>query len=278
MHDHGPVLTSEYSPNPPEVSVLSRGLSILRAFAPRNGWLSNHQIADAVGLPRPTVSRITANLTSLGYLEYAAAQGQYRLGTAALALGYGAFSSLDVWTVARPYLCALARDTDALAVLSLRDGMHMVCNEVFHGEHILTLRLNAGSRMQLPHSTMGHALVGKLAGSERQALLDEVRERFPDEWATLEPALEDAARQVQRRGFCATLGTAERGVNGVGCVLDLRNAPTTYVLGCAAPALRFPPERLENEIGPRLMQIKASIERQLGETVGAESAGAGALE
>jgi DNA-binding IclR family transcriptional regulator len=50
------------------------------------------------------------------------------------------------------------------------------------------------------------------------------------------------------------------------------------VLGCAAPALRFPPERLENEIGPRLMQIKASIERQLGETVGAEPAGVGAWE
>ncbi|WP_454875092.1 IclR family transcriptional regulator [Paraburkholderia xenovorans] len=273
-------MTSESASNPPEVSVLSRGLSILRTFAPRNGWLSNHQIADAVGLPRPTVSRITANLTSLGYLDYAAEQGKYRLGTAALALGYGAFSSLDVWTVARPYLRDLARDADALAVLSLRDGMHMVCNEVFHGEHILTLRLNAGSRMQLPHSTMGHALVGTLAGLERQTLLEEVREHFPDEWRTLKPALEDAVRQVTRRGFCATLGTAELGVNGVGCVLDLRNAPATYVLGCAAPALRFPPERLENEIGPRLMQIKASIERQLGEAADGEPgrAGAGALE
>ncbi len=48
-------MTSESASNPPEVSVLSRGLSILRTFAPRNGWLSNHQIADAVGLPRDEV-------------------------------------------------------------------------------------------------------------------------------------------------------------------------------------------------------------------------------
>lgn len=261
MHD--PTPAAPPGPRRDEVGVLSRGLAILRAFAPRNEWLSNHEIAAAVGLPRPTVSRLTANLLSLGYLTYDTQAGRYHLAASALTLGYGAFASLDVWTVARPYLRELAGDADALAVLSMRDGMHLVCNEVFHGEHILTLRLNPGSRMQLPRSTMGHALIGALPEAERAALLDEIRTQYADDWPALAPAFDDAVAQMRQRGFCATLGTAEHGVNAVGCVLSLDRAPYTYVLGCAAPAPRFPRERLEREIGPRLLQIKIDIEHEL---------------
>ena len=48
------------------VRVLARGLTILRVFSPKNDWLSNHEIAAAADLPRPTVSRLTANLAEMG--------------------------------------------------------------------------------------------------------------------------------------------------------------------------------------------------------------------
>jgi DNA-binding IclR family transcriptional regulator len=250
------------------VRVLSRGLSILHAFTPRNGWLSNHEIATAVELPRPTVSRITANLTSAGYLLYSPGRAQYRLSSAAVTLGFAAFASLDIRVVARPFLRELANGADALAVIAMRDDMHMVCNEVFHGAHILTLRLAAGSRLSLVQSAMGRALIGALPDEQRTSLLGQIAQRFPDEWTRLRVELDDAVEQTRSTGFCATIGTAEEGVNGVGSVINVPRAPNIYVLGCAAPAFRFSPQRLNEEIGPRLLDIKHQIEQQLSSTVG----------
>ena len=259
-----PEITADTSPE--RVRVLARGLSILRAFTPRNSWLSNHEIAAAVALPRPTVSRITANLTAAGYLVYSAARARYTLSASVLTLGFAAFAELDVRMVARPLLRELANSADALAVLATRDDMVMVCNEVFHGDHILTLRLNVGSRLSIVQSAMGRALIGALPAAQRAPLLRQIEERFPDEWPRIREELDDAVLQTGKTGFCATIGTAEEGVNGVGSVIDTPRAPNVYVLGCAAPAFRFSERRLVEEIGPRLLAVRRQIERQLSST------------
>lgn len=249
-----------------QVRVLARGLAILKAFTPHNRWLSNQEIAQVASLPRPTVSRLTAGLTAAGYLAYSPTLAQYRLTTSAVTLGFGAFSALDILFVARPFLRELAQQSDALAVLATRDGMSMTCNEVHHGPHILSLRLHAGSRLPLPRSAMGRALLGALPEAARHALLAEIEASFPDEWDALRPDLDDAIAQIAAKRFCVTIGTAEESVNGVGTVIDTPRYPCVYVLGCAAPASRFSSDRLENEIGPCLLNIRGRIERQLGVT------------
>jgi DNA-binding IclR family transcriptional regulator len=256
------------SPNPTAgnngtVRVLARGLAILRVFTPANRWLSNHEIALASKLPRPTVSRITADLMGLGYLDYSARDGRYRLGTSVLALGYHGLANLDAHLIARPLMQELADATNALVVLASRDGLAMVCNEVCHGNNILTLRVGVGSRLSLPNSAMGRALVGALPPAARAALLDEIRDACGNEWQQLGPALQDAASQMQSKGYYTSIGTLEQGVNGVGTVVEFGNAPLTYTLGVAGPAFRFPPEWLENDIGPRMLAIKDQIQHRL---------------
>jgi len=86
------------------VRVLSRGLTLIRAFCPRNRPLNNGELSVATGLTRPTVSRITATLTRTGYLDYLPNQARYRLGEAALALGFGALSGQDIRLRARERL------------------------------------------------------------------------------------------------------------------------------------------------------------------------------
>lgn len=246
------------------VRVLSRGLAILQTFTPKNDWRSNHEIATATGLPRPTVSRLTANLTALGYLVYSPEMGKYRLGTGVLALGFASIANLDVRLIARPLMQELADGEDLLVVLASRDGLAMVCNEVCHSsQSILTLRVSVGSRLFLPYSAMGRALVGALPEEARNALLKEIAVRHRSRWDALEPALADACAQIKRQGFVVTMGTLEEGVSGAAVVVSEPGAPFAYTLGVAGPAFRFPRERLRRDIGPRLLAIKARIESQL---------------
>lgn len=245
------------------VRVLARGLTVLRVFTPKNDWLSNHQIAAATGLPRPTISRLSTNLAEVGYLEYSRERGQYRLGVSVLALGYAALTNIDIFQVARPYLQELADSEDALVLLSTRDGLAMVCTEVCYGRTMLTLRVGVGSRLVLSASAVGRALIGTLPAEQRKVLLEDIHENVKDEWARLGPELNDSVTQIRDKQFYTSIGTLEQGVNGAGAVLDIVGAPYTYVLGIAAPSFRFEPQLLEQRVGPRLLEVKRKIEQQM---------------
>jgi len=249
-----------------QVRVLARGLSILRAFTPRNEWLSNQEIAARTSLPRPTVSRLSANLTGLGYLSYSTASRKYRLGTSVLALGYGALANVDIRVLARPLLQRLADEEDALVVLASRDAMAMVCNEVCHSsKSIFTLRVNVGSRLVLPYSAMGLALLGAMTTEERDAALRQISQNFRKNWRELNKLIEAAIEQSSRCGYCTTLGTLESGINGIGVAVDTPGAPHSFSIGLAGPSFRFPAERLDSELGPKLIAIRNELQLRLAE-------------
>jgi DNA-binding IclR family transcriptional regulator len=249
---------------PGQVRVLARGLSILRAFTPRNEWLSNQEIAAKTALPRPTVSRLTANLTGLGYLTYSTTLRKYRLGASVLALGYGALANVDIRVLARPPLQQLADDEDALVVLASRDGMAMVANEVFQSRRSLfTLRVNVGSRLVLPYSAMGHALLAAMPPDERAATLREIAREFRKDWPRIRSLVDAAVEQYARSGFCTTLQTLEAGINGIAVPVDTPGAPNSFTIGLAGPTFRFPAARLDSEIGPRLIAIRHDLETRL---------------
>lgn len=247
-----------------EVRVLSRGLAILKAFMPRNQPLGNSQLAESTGLPRPTVSRLTATLTRLGYLEQVPAQGGYRLGISALTLGFAALTRADVRQRARPHMQRLANDEDLLVVLAVRHDMAMVCYEVCRGPGMLTMRVGVGSRLALPNSAMGRALLGSLGPDDAGALRAQIATRFAADWPRIEPALDEAQQQIRELDFCVTLSSLEPDVNSAATVLNFGPGPHRFVLGCSAPAFRYSPQRCLDELGPRLLAVRHAIERELG--------------
>lgn len=47
-------------------TTLARGIELLRCFAAGDAMLSNAELAQRTGLPRPTISRLTYTLVALG--------------------------------------------------------------------------------------------------------------------------------------------------------------------------------------------------------------------
>ena len=78
------------------VNALARGLEILRCFRPGEVYLANTELSKRTGLPKPTISRLTHTLTTLGYLDFSAELGKYQLGSGVLALGYSLLSGMDI--------------------------------------------------------------------------------------------------------------------------------------------------------------------------------------
>ena len=61
------------------IKSLARGFEVLRAFRSEDRGISNAELARRTGLPKPTLSRLTFTLLSLGYLHLDEETGRYSL-------------------------------------------------------------------------------------------------------------------------------------------------------------------------------------------------------
>lgn len=242
------------------VTALARGLDVLRCFGSGDVGLGNLEIARRTGLPKPTISRLTYTLTKLGYLSYSEQHGMYQLGPGVLSLGYTMLSNLDIRERARPFLQELSDEVDATVALGARDRMEMVYLEVCRGPGAVTLRIDAGDRIPLASTAMGRALLAALADSERDFLMGHIRKRTQSaaEFSRIEKGVEQAVRDVAKRGFCMSVGDWRQDVNAVGVPL-IAHDRNIYILICGGPAFRISRKILEEECGPRLVELAKKI-------------------
>ena len=245
------------------VSALARGLEVLRAFTPTEGLLGNGELVQRTGLPKPTVTRLTYTLTKLGYLTYAERLGKYQLAPAALALGYSALANMRIRQIAHGPMQKLADYADAAVALGTRDRLDLIYVEHSRSKHGMMLRLGLGSRIPIATTAMGRALLAGLPEAERDWLLGYLRREAGKGWPKLRAGIERAIDDVATRGFTLALGEWERDINAVGVPLLAPDGSGAFAFNCGAPSFHFTRDRLERDIGPRLVNLVRNVEVEL---------------
>ncbi len=240
------------------VTALARGLELLRCFSPRESVLSNQELARKANLPRPTVSRLTHTLTRLGYLKQLP-QGKYQLDVGVMSFGYGMLSNLSIRAVAHPLMEQLANHANAAVAMAARDRLQMVYLDVVHGQGNLTMRRQVGTHLPLHLSAAGRACLAGLPENECDFLLDRIRTRHPEDWPKLRKGLEKAFRDYADYGYCLSIGEWQRDVNAV--AVPMTHAQHGLLaFNCGGPSFQLSREKLEEDIGPRLVHMVSNIE------------------
>ena len=246
------------------VVALSRGLDVLRCFRANDSMLGNQEIAARTGLPKPTISRLTYTLTKLGYLIYIDRYSKYQLGTAVLSLGYAALAGMDIREVARPLMQELADYSDVAVSLGSHDHTSMIYIESCRGNGALTIRLTVGSRIPVATTAMGRAYLAALPEAKRAAILEAVRAQHPAEWPRIKPGVERACLDYAKRGFTMSVGEWQSDVHAVGVAVTQPATGQVMGLNCGGASFLLSRERLEDDLGPRLVQVARKIEAALG--------------
>jgi DNA-binding IclR family transcriptional regulator len=245
------------------VTALGRGLEVLRAFGAGDRQLGNQEIAQRTGLPKPTVSRLSYTLTRLGYLRQLPSDGKYALGSAVLGLGLSALGQMDVRRIARPLMQALAEHTHGSVNLGIRDQLGMIYIDTYRQAASYTVQLDVGSRVPLATTSMGRAWLAAAPERQRRAVLEEVRATAPAGFAELRRAIEQALREYEARGFCMSIGAWRREVNAVAAPLAAADGGEILVFSCSGAPFQFNREKLEAEIGPRLVTLVGNVRSAL---------------
>ncbi|MDC3823545.1 IclR family transcriptional regulator [Pseudomonas aeruginosa] len=241
------------------VTALARGLELLRCFTPRESLLGNQELAKKTGLPKPTVSRLTHTLTRLGYLRHLPHSGKYQLEVGVMSFGYAMLSNLSIRALARPLMEEMAGYAKAAVAMAARDRLSMVYLDVVHGEANLTMRRQVGSHLSLHRSAIGRACLAAMPEDEREFILGHIRKRHPEDWPEVRKGLERAFRDYADYGFCLSLGEWQRDVNAVGVALH-HESHGLLAFNCGGPSFHLKREKLEDDIGPRLLRMVHNIE------------------
>ncbi|HRE20598.1 MAG TPA: IclR family transcriptional regulator [Rhabdaerophilum sp.] len=245
------------------VVALQRGLDILRCFRPTDEALGNQELADRTRLPKATVSRLTYTLSKLGYLVYLEETGRYRMGVRVLGLGYACLSGLKIRETAMPYMQALANLAGDGSLVSLggRDDLAMIYIACARSAGMVSLQLNVGSRISLSRSSMGWAYLAAISDAERAELLPRLADKAgPDRWPVIEAGIQRAAQEIAERGFCINVGEWHAQVHSVAVPFRMPHQDMPVLaFNCGGPSYLLSKERLEKDLGPRLVELVRNV-------------------
>jgi DNA-binding IclR family transcriptional regulator len=240
-----------------QVGAVQRAVDVLDALAEARGELGTNEIARRTGINVSSISRLLSTLTSTGLVQHVPSSGRYRLGVRILQLAGAARESLDVRTVARPYLEELTDLTGETATLSL-PGEHDLLTVDF-----VQSRRSVRSVAEIGRNSVAHATAaGKVFLAWGGTLPDGDLVVYTEQTIVDRSALAAEISKVAERGWAQAVGEREEDLNAIAApVLDPAGR-LRAVLGVQGPALRFRPRAMRAAVEP-LVERAAHITETL---------------
>lgn len=247
-----------------EIIALARGLTLLRRVASADAPISNRELAELTGIPKPTVSRITATLVGAGFLFQLPDSERFVLTASVLELSNGFLRNFDIRARARPFLTDLAERTSLSVHLGARDRLDMVVIDAIRPRSaILVSRLEVGSRMDLTRTAVGRAYLAVLAEPERAALMAGLQAASGDDWPHIHARLAASLEETRALGFAIATGEWYADLNAIAAGF-IGPSGERYAINCGGAAHLCPREWLIEHAAPVLTECVARIVREIG--------------
>lgn len=250
--------------HPRFASTLSNGLDVLRCFSAAEPQLGNKEIAEMLGLTRPTVSRLTFTLVGLGYLRRDERTGKYSLGPAVLTLGYPLLVHLTLRQLAAHDMIELARYAKGPVSMAIRDRLQVVYVETVHDGASNASRPDIGSARPLLRTATGRALLYAQTPDERELICARLAEEFPEDWERFGPSLQPAFDAIAEHGFCVVSKDWRAELCGIATPMRYRSNDLPLAFNVTIPAENLDEKHVYETLGPRLRTLVKNLEYRIG--------------
>ena len=253
---------------------LERGLKILAEFSPREPVLGAPELSKRLKIPRTTVFRLLQTLESLGFLERADKDRNYRLGVAVLRLGFEYLSSLELTDLGLPIIETLRTSTGLTSHILIRDGRDVVFVAKAQSQEPIfsSVKVNVGTRLPAHATTHGHVLMGDLSLDELRALYPEpVLERFTRLTPETVEALYDMVCADAERGYAISQSSFERGISVVTAPVRNDTGRIVAVITTTIPRPEIDATLLDTGLVDKVRHAAAELSSRLNYRPGAQS-------
>ncbi|WP_439621231.1 IclR family transcriptional regulator [Hyphomonas sp.] len=237
---------------------VARTLQLLQAFRPEEGAMGNGDLSERTGIAKATVSRITYTLTELGYLERTRNR-QYFPTSNLLSLSHSVLGSFRIRQLAQRKMQEIANLAGGTVGISWPDKDTMIYIAASIATTSDDLMPEIGTRMSMAKSAAGRAYLSTLDDDGLRILFARWEVFYGAEWPELEDRVRAAIADVKDKGFCIVEGEWRKNVRGVATPVFDRDHDTWLALNCGGPAFDLDRERIEADIGPRMVHFAQSL-------------------
>lgn len=248
--------TDDHPTGPPLVQSLTRAFDLLECMVDAGGEAGLSELAEASGIPLPTIHRLMRTLTHRGYARQERSR-RYALGPRLIRLGDSASRLLGSWS--QPFLAELVDLTGETANLALRDGDEVVYVAQEQSHHSVRMFTEVGRRVPLHTTGVGKAILAQLTPAEVDEVLTRTALRPATDRSVTDPAELRAQLEAARAdGYATDEGEYEIGVSCVAVPLSF----TLAALSVSGPAARLD-HQTRLRIAPLMRDVAGDLSRTL---------------
>jgi DNA-binding IclR family transcriptional regulator len=245
------------------IQSIDRAAAILKALAGGPGRLGVSELADRLGLARPTVHGLLQTLMANGFVEQDRGSEKYQLGAGLLQLGYSYLDVNELRARSIVYAERLALRTSAAVRVGVMHGpTAVVVHHVFRPDATLQI-LEVGSQLPLHASALGKALLSFAPTAEVEDLLSERLVRLTKRTLTA-VALRTQLAAVREQGFATERDEAVLGESSVAAPIFDRVAHAVGAIGVVGDTERIFPRGPARGLATAVVEAARGVSRELG--------------
>lgn len=255
MKGHAPMPGAEAGPE----TVGLRMLKVLEQVAGSEKPLSVSEIAEALGLPRPTAHRICARLEELGYCMREPGQKLLAAGPALQSLAFSALRNDGRRSERRALLAALVEKVGETCNFTMLSGHEVLYIDRVEAHWPLRLQLDVGSRVPLHCTASGKLLMSFQSAGRRKRLVAalDFKAHTPNS-ITTRKAMEAEIEAIRRQGYSLDREEFLLGMIAIAAPVLNRRREAVAAVACHAPAARMSIEQAMENL-PAVREAAAAI-------------------
>ncbi|WP_438943995.1 IclR family transcriptional regulator [Nocardia blacklockiae] len=249
---------TEARPRSGGVQSVDRAFELLELVADAGGEATLSHLAEASGLPQPTIHRLLRTLSAGGYIRQQPSR-RYSLGPRLIRLGETASRVLGA--SAGPHLTRLRDRTGETSNMAVLDGDQVVYVAQVPSPHAMRMFTEVGQRVDLHCTAVGKAVLAALPPDESDRILSRISMSPRTPHTLTDPAvLRTEIDRVRIQGYAQDDGEQEIGVRCYAVAVP--DAPTRAAISISGPQSRVAGLDM-NTIIPLLQQTATALGRDL---------------
>jgi DNA-binding IclR family transcriptional regulator len=250
--------------NSPISQSLERAVSILDCFSIDKTELGVREIARMTNLSPSTAGRLMAAFKELNILNQNPSTRAYSLGGKVLAWAGVYTSSLDVRTIALPFMHELLTSTQETISLYVVEGGERLCVERLESSRAIHYSARIGRRLPITAGAAGKVLLAFMPAPQREGILNATEwNRYTDNTIAKPEAFRLQLESIRSKGYAVSMGEWQSDAAGVAAPILGAGGTILAALTISGPIQRYTPDVID-AFAAEILKITRSISAQMG--------------
>lgn len=242
------------------IKSVHKALDIVEFLSDHSGDASVKELSDALGINKSTVSKMLLTLAHHDFVRQNPQTLRYRIGFKPLLIAQKTVTSIEIQTIAEPFLLQLREETGETVNFAINAGGTLTYVATYEGRYPVRLSSTAGMSASLTNSAVGKAALAFMKEPKRSELVQKEVGHMDEQQKV---GFLKNIEATKERGFSINIDELTEGVSGVGAPVFDYMGDFVAAVAVAGLSARMDMDRLIT-YGRKLVPACKAISKELG--------------